>query len=86
MKYWNIEDEIAGHMKRYEIKDIQDLTKKYKLKINHLASLNYPLSNWLFSLSNYIIRIKEKEILKTEPKRKKNLYWKQRSYAKNKIS
>lgn len=55
MKYWGIEDEIAGHYKRYEFKDLNNIAELHKLKINEISGLTYPLSNWLFSLSNRII-------------------------------
>lgn len=63
MKFWGIEDEIAGHIKRYEKNDVYELAKKHKLRVNHIAALNYPLSNWLFKLSNYIIKKNEKDKL-----------------------
>lgn len=59
MKFWSIEDEIAGHIKRYELSDILNLASSHNLKIKHLAALNYPLSNWLLNLSNFIVRKKE---------------------------
>lgn len=63
MKYWGIEDEIAGHMKRYEYQDFHALAQKHHLLINHLCGLTYPLSNWLFKLSNKIIEKNEKDKL-----------------------
>ena len=64
MKYWGIEDEIAGHMLRYERKDVDALAQRFQLNVSHLAGLTYPVSNWLFSLSNRIIQKKESEKLK----------------------
>lgn len=55
MKYWGIEDEIAGHYKRYEFADIESIAKKHNLSINDLSGLTYPVSNILFSLSNKLI-------------------------------
>lgn len=63
MKYWNIEDDIAGYIIRYEQKDIEDIAHIHQLKINHIAWLNYPISNWLFKLSNFLIRKQEKDKL-----------------------
>lgn len=63
MKFWNIEDEIAGHIKRYEIKDVENLSTKFNLTIHHFTALNYPISNWLFNLSNYLIQKNEKDKL-----------------------
>jgi SAM-dependent methyltransferase len=64
MKYWGIEDEIAGHIKRYEFKDFEILGKKNQLTIKELHGLTYPLSNWLYSLSNWIVKKSEREKLK----------------------
>ena len=61
MRHWGIEDEIAGHIKRYEYEDFHILGEKLDMKNNHSAGLTYPLSNWLYSLSNKIIAKKEKD-------------------------
>jgi SAM-dependent methyltransferase len=63
MKYWGIEDDIAGHVKRYEYEDFTLLSKNNSLQINHLAGLTYPLSNWLFKLSNRIVKKNESDKL-----------------------
>ncbi len=59
MKYWNIEDEVAGHIIRYEKKDIENILNLHQLCLHHLAWLNYPLSNWLFGWSNFLIKKQE---------------------------
>jgi hypothetical protein len=59
MKYWGIEDEIAGHFKRYEFDDFKAIASKYKLEVHNLSGLTYPLSNWLFGLSNKIVKRNE---------------------------
>jgi 2-polyprenyl-3-methyl-5-hydroxy-6-metoxy-1,4-benzoquinol methylase len=64
MKYWGIEDEIAGHVLRYEYEDVYKLGEEFELNIKHIAGLTYPLSNWLFKLSNRIIQSKESDKLK----------------------
>jgi SAM-dependent methyltransferase len=64
MKYWGIEDEIAGHVKRYEFEDVEALAKQQGLKVDHVAGLTYPVSNWLFRLSNMIVQKKEAEKMK----------------------
>jgi hypothetical protein len=64
MKYWGIEDKIAGHILRYEKNDVFDLANKMDLKLSHLAGLTYPLSNFLFRLSNNIIARNESDKLK----------------------
>lgn len=63
MNYWGIEDEIAGHILRYEKNDVIELANKMDLKLLHLAGLTYPLSNFLFRLSNNIISRNESDKL-----------------------
>ncbi|MCS7317947.1 MAG: class I SAM-dependent methyltransferase [Candidatus Dojkabacteria bacterium] len=70
MKFWGIEDDIAGHVKRYEMNDIINLSSEHNLKINHIAGLNYPISNWLLSLSNILIKRQEKDKLTLSQKEK----------------
>jgi phospholipid N-methyltransferase len=59
MTFWNIEDIIAGHFKRYSFQDFRDIAGKHKLVINDMAGLNYPISNWLFALSNKLVKKSE---------------------------
>lgn len=56
MKAWGIEDEIAGHVKRYSFAEINALAEKAGLSVEMRAGLNYPLSNWLLSLSNRLVK------------------------------
>lgn len=59
MRYWGIEDEIAGHFLRYERKDILDFELRFGLSVQHLAGLTYPLSNFFIGLSNFLVKRKE---------------------------
>jgi len=59
MTYWGIEDEIAGHYKRYEFSDFQQIAAAHSLKIVDIAGLTYPLSNIFFSISNYLVKKNE---------------------------
>lgn len=68
MKYWGIEDEIAGHIKRYEFNDFEHFEEKFNLKPTHLAGLTYPMSNWLFKLSNSLIKKNESKVLQLSQK------------------
>jgi 2-polyprenyl-3-methyl-5-hydroxy-6-metoxy-1,4-benzoquinol methylase len=54
-KHWGIEDEIAGHYKRYEFEDLKTIAKEYGLRITDLSGLTFPLSNWLLGLSNRLV-------------------------------
>jgi len=59
MKYWGIEDETAGHYKRYEFNDFNTIANQHHLKIKHIVGLTYPLSNLLIKLSNYLVKKNE---------------------------
>lgn len=63
MKHWGIEDNIAGHFRRYSFENFQQIAKKHTLKINKISGLTYPLSNILFPISNYLVTRKEKHKL-----------------------
>lgn len=56
MKYWGIEDEIAGHYKRYEFADFDAMAKKFSLNVADLCGLTYPVSNLIFPVSNYLVK------------------------------
>jgi len=56
MKYWGIEDVMAGHIKRYEFEDFNDF---FELNNTHITGLTYPVSNILFSLSNFLVKKNE---------------------------
>jgi SAM-dependent methyltransferase len=56
MNYWGIEDEMAGHIKRYEFECFNDF---YKLKKQHIIGLTFPVSNILFGLSNFLVKKNE---------------------------
>ncbi len=59
MRHWGIEDEIAGHFKRYEFEDFNTIAEKHNLQILNVAGLTYPISNWLLGLSNYVVKKNE---------------------------
>ncbi len=63
MKHWGVEDDIAGHLLRYEKEDVYKLAENLGMKVEHIAGLTYPISNWLFSLSNYVVSKNESKML-----------------------
>jgi SAM-dependent methyltransferase len=73
MKYWGVEDEIAGHIKRYEFEDFEKMATQHKLKVVELAGLTYPLSNWLLKPSNSLIKKNESKVL-TMSQKEKTIY------------
>ena len=72
-KAWGIEDEIAGHVKRYTFDEIENLAKINNLKVEFKCGLNFPVSNWLLNLSNFIVRKKEGH-LKSKSELEKTVY------------
>lgn len=59
MRCWGIEDETAGHYRRFEFQDFINISEEYNLKIINLVGLTYPLSNLVLKLSNYLIKKNE---------------------------
>lgn len=56
---WGIEDEIAGHFRRYSQESLKAMLAEAGWQPRHMAGLTFPLSNILFPLSNYLVRRKE---------------------------
>lgn len=61
--HWGIEDDIAGHCRRYTRTGIRELLEKNKWHIEHLAGLTFPVSNFLQPISNYLVCRSEKSKL-----------------------
>ena len=59
-QYWGIEDEIAGHYRRYTYSDIQHKLLTFGYQIEDLVGLTYPLSNCLYPLSEFLVNRSEK--------------------------
>ncbi|MDB4793612.1 class I SAM-dependent methyltransferase [Methylacidiphilales bacterium] len=58
--HWGIEDDIAGHYRRYTREALKGLMQKSDWKLTHTAGLTFPVSNLLFPISNYLVRRAEK--------------------------
>jgi SAM-dependent methyltransferase len=52
MQFWGIEDDIAGHFRRYSQPTVRSLLARHKWTLRHVAGLTFPLSNLLLPLSN----------------------------------
>jgi hypothetical protein len=63
MRYWGVEDDVAGHLRRYSFADLRELARKAELRVLDLAGLTFPLSNWLLPLSNFLVRRAEADRL-----------------------
>lgn len=70
MKYWGIEDEIAGHIKRYEFENFHEISKRYDLSISNISGLTYPISNIVLGISNRLIKNNESSKLQLSQKEK----------------
>lgn len=53
--HWGIEDDIAGHCRRYTRSSVGDLTTKSGWDLLHIAGLTYPISNFLLPISNFLV-------------------------------
>jgi SAM-dependent methyltransferase len=62
--HWGIEDEIAGHYRRYTKQTLGHLFDKTDWCCEHAATLTYPLSNWLLPLGEKLVRGAEEVKLK----------------------
>uniref|UniRef100_UPI004048BC94 class I SAM-dependent methyltransferase n=1 Tax=Polynucleobacter sp. TaxID=2029855 RepID=UPI004048BC94 len=58
--HWGIEDDIAGHCRRYNRDKIQGLMEQTGWAVGHLAGLTFPVSNVLLPISNYLVNRSEK--------------------------
>lgn len=54
--YWGIEDDIAGHCRRYSNDYLLSLLHTTGWQAEHIAGLTYPISNLLLPLSNYLVQ------------------------------
>ena len=54
--HWGIEDDIAGHMRRYTRDRLNWLLTTYQLQVVKIVGLTYPISNLLLPLSNALVR------------------------------
>jgi SAM-dependent methyltransferase len=57
--HWGIEDDIAGHCRRYTQSSVQALARNSRWSLMHIAGLTFPLSNVLLPVSNFLVRRSE---------------------------
>ncbi|MFA7336404.1 MAG: class I SAM-dependent methyltransferase [Candidatus Obscuribacterales bacterium] len=71
-KHWSLEDDVAGHYRRYDKKELVEKLAAHGLSCNHVVGLNYPLTNLLQPLARMILklsRFKEKVASKSAQER-----------------
>jgi hypothetical protein len=61
--HWGIEDDIAGHCRRYTRDKIQSLMANTGWTAEHLVGLTFPISNFLLPVSNFLVNRSEKSKL-----------------------
>ncbi len=59
---WGIEDEIAGHLRRYDPATIAQRLAPAGLAVAHWAGLTFPLSNLLLPLANRLVARTEADL------------------------
>jgi SAM-dependent methyltransferase len=57
--HWGIEDDIAGHIRRYTRRDIRALLAHDNWDVLDVAGLTWPVSNVLLPVSNWLVRRSE---------------------------
>jgi len=61
--HWGIEDDIAGHCRRYTRSALQILTTASGWELLHIAGLTFPISNCLLPISNFLVNRGERSKL-----------------------
>ncbi len=62
-QHWGVEDDIAGHIRRYTRQKLKRLMEENDWSIRHSAGLTAPLSNILLPISNFLVRRAERNKL-----------------------
>jgi SAM-dependent methyltransferase len=58
-RHWGIEDEIAGHQRRYTRAGLAARLDELGFCVEHIAGLTFPVSNVLLPISNALVRRSE---------------------------
>lgn len=61
--HWGIEDDIAGHCRRYTRDSLRRLARESHWNLVHLTGLTFPVSNLLLPISNFLVARSEKHKL-----------------------
>jgi SAM-dependent methyltransferase len=65
--HWGIEDDIAGHFRRYTRASIRELGAYSGWNVIYMAGLTFPISNWLLPVSNLLVNRSEGSKLALSP-------------------
>jgi SAM-dependent methyltransferase len=55
-RHWGIEDDIAGHVRRFDKATLVATLQDHGFEADHVAGLTYPISNVLLPISNMIVK------------------------------
>ena len=58
---WGMEDDIAGHLRRYTAESLRSRLEAHGFTVRHVAGLTYPLSNLLFPVSEFLVKRAERQ-------------------------
>ncbi|MNR99784.1 Ubiquinone biosynthesis O-methyltransferase [compost metagenome] len=61
MRHWGVEDDIAGHLRRYTADGLETRLAGLGWRLDHAAGLTYPLSNMLLPVSNALVARAERQ-------------------------
>jgi SAM-dependent methyltransferase len=83
-RHWGIEDEVAGHRRRYTRESLRRAVESAGCRVERLVGLTWPLSNVLLPISNRLVRRAEAQRLTLNLQRRtiasghRNVPWKTR--------
>jgi hypothetical protein len=84
VEHWGIEDEVAGHRRRYTRESLRRVVEDAGFRVDRIAGLTWPLSNLLLPLSNWLVGRAEEQRLslslehRTIASGNRNVPWKTR--------
>ena len=62
-RHWEIEDDVAGHQRRYDRAGLARRLVELGWRLDHVAGLTFPLSNVLLPISNRLVARAERDRL-----------------------
>ena len=62
-RHWGIEDEVAGHVRRFDRDSVVEVLRRNGFQVNHVVGLTYPVSNFLLPISNLLVSRAERKRL-----------------------
>jgi SAM-dependent methyltransferase len=69
-RHWGIEDEVAGHLRRYTRDSLRAVIEESGWTVEHLVGLTWPVSNLLLRISNRLVHGAESDRLALDLERR----------------